>query len=129
MKRTATLLVFVLLLAMPVALGVPETQTLTGEFVWSARSDTGDLEAVFTPTGEQTWDVSFHFEFRGRPHVYTGSAQGSLSQGELKGEVKNENKKRTFVFSGTVKNGKFQGTHAEIEGGREQSTGTLTLKG
>ena len=127
MKRSTVLLA--LLLVMPAVHGAPETQTLTGEFLWSGGGASGDLEAVFTSTGEQTWDVSFHFEFRGRPHVYTGTAEGSLSQGELRGKVKNENKGRTFLFSGTVKDGKFQGTHAETEGGREQSTGTLTLSG
>jgi hypothetical protein len=125
MKRSAALLA--LLLAMTVAHGAPETQTLTGEFHWSGGGASGDLEAVFTNTGEQAWDVSFHFEFRGRPHVYTGTAEGSLSQGELRGKVKNEKKRRTFLFSGTVKDGKFRGAHAETEGGREQSTGTLTL--
>ena len=116
-----------LLLVMPVVHGAPDTQTLTGEFVWSGGGASGDLEAVFTSTGEGTWDVSFHFEFRGRPHVYRGTAEGSLSQGELQGKVKN--KGRTFLFSGTVKDGKFRGTHAETEGGREQETGTLTLSG
>ncbi len=127
MKRSAVLLG--LLLVMPIAHGAPDTQTLTGEFFWSGGGASGDLEAVFTSTGEQTWDVSFHFQFRGRPHVYTGTAGGSLSQGELQGKVKNENKGRTFLFSGTVKDGKFRGTHAETEGGREQKTGTLTLSG
>ncbi len=127
MKRSVALLA--LLLAMTVAHGAPETQTLTGEFFWSGRGASGELEAVFTPTGEQAWDVSFHFEFRGRSHVYTGTAEGSLSQGELRGKVKNENKRRTFLFSGTVKDGRFRGNHAETKGGREHSTGTLTLSG
>ena len=127
MKRSAVLLA--LLLVMPIAHGAPGTQTLTGEFFWSGGGASGDLEAVFTSTGEQAWNVSFHFQFRGRPHVYRGTAEGSLSQGELQGKVKNENKGRTFLFSGTVKDGKFRGTHAETEGGREQKTGTLTLSG
>ena len=127
MKRSAVVLA--LLLGLTFAHGAPEMQTLTGEYHWSGRNASGDLEAVFTSTGDQTWDVSFHFKFRGRPHTYSGTAEGSLSQGELKGTVKNENKGRTFVFSGTVKDGKFRGTHAETEGDREQSTGTLTLSG
>ena len=125
MKRSAVLLA--LLLVMPIAHGAPDTQTLTGEFFWSGGGASGDLEAVFTSTGEQTWEMSFLFEFRGRPHVYTGTAEGSLSQGELRGKVKNENRGRTFLFSGTVKDGKFQGTHAATEGVREQNTGTVTL--
>ena len=127
MNRSAALLA--LWFALTVAYGAPETQTFTGEYLWSGRGTPGELEAVFTATGEQTWDVSFHFEFRGTSHVYTGSAEGSLSQGELRGQVKNENKRRTFLFSGTVKDGKFRGTHAETEGGRDHSTGTLTLSG
>lgn len=81
------------------------------------------------PTGEEAWDVSFHFEFRGRAHVYTGTAEGSLSRGALKGEVKNENRRRTFRFTGTTEGGTFRGTHSEIEEGRQYGTGTLSLQG
>jgi len=101
--------------------------TLTGEFVWTQRDNSGSLEAVFTPAGEGEWEVAFHFDFRGTGHVYSGTAKGSLSEGELSGEVRNENKKRTFVFGGEFKDGVFNGTHAETTGDRKQETGTLTL--
>jgi len=103
-------------------------RTLTGEFVWTDRDRSGDLEAIFTATGEGTWDVAFHFTFRDTPHVYSGTAEGSLSGGDLKGTVLNEDKKRTFTFSGSFKDGAFHGTHAEVEGERTHATGTLTLK-
>ena len=106
-----------------------DSQTLTGEFEWTGRGAKGDLEAVFQPTSEGQWDVTFHFTFRGRSHVYAGTAEGSLSDGALKGTVQNEGRKRTFTFSGAFENGMFRGTHAEIEGDREQATGTLRLKG
>ena len=104
-----------------------EATTLEGEFVWNARGSAGDLEAVFTPTGEDTWNVDFHFEFRGSAHTYSGSAEGSLSEGALKGEVQNENKERNFTFEGKFNDGEFNGRHSEIKGGRAQSTGSLTL--
>jgi hypothetical protein len=106
-----------------------ETKTLTGEFLWSQRDTRGDLEAIFTPAGEGKWSVAFNFEFRGEPHTYTGTAEGSLSDGELKGEVQNENKKRTWVFNGSFEAGAFKGTHAEIRDGAQTDTGTLRLGG
>lgn len=108
-----------------------EPVTLEGGFVWE-RSDgnqTGDLKAVFTPTGDGTWDVAFHFDWEDGPHVYAGTAEGSLTEGELSGRVNNDSEDRpgSFVFKGTVADGSFSGTHAWLEGEEEKSTGTLTL--
>ena len=129
MKRT-TLLIAVMAILLTISsgtVGAEDTQTLTGEFMWTNRGVSGDLEAIFTPKGEDKWEVAFHFEFRGKPRVYSGTAEGSLTGGELKGTVKNESKKRTFTFDGTIKDGKFTGTHAEIGGDGVQETGTLSL--
>jgi hypothetical protein len=129
MKRAA-LSIVALAILLTISAGTAtaeEAQTLTGEFIWSHRSTTGDLEAIFTPKGEGKWDVAFHFEFRGKPHVYSGTAEGSLKGGELKGTVLNESKHRTFTFTGTVTEGQFSGTHAEIGDDGAMETGTLTL--
>ncbi len=130
MKKTAVLLaaMFVLLAAHGLAVA-EESKTLTGEYVWSSRDSGGELEAVFTPTGKGTFDVSFHFEFRGEPHTYTGTAEGSLTEGALKGTVQNEDKRRTWNFTGSFKEGAFNGTHEETTGDSKRATGTLTLKG
>lgn len=102
--------------------------TLIGEYNWERGETQGDLKAVFTPKDDATWNVSFYFDFRGDPHTYTGEAQGSLTEGALKGEVLNEAKNRTFTFEGTFQDGKFEGTHSEIGGRRgTRKTGTLTL--
>ncbi len=100
--------------------------TLVGEYQWN-RGPTGDLKAVFTPTGEGTWDVSFYFDFRDKPHTYSGTAEGSMD-GALSGEVQNENKKRTFIFEGSFKDGVFEGNHEETTPERAGETGTLMLK-
>ena len=129
MKKFALPLValLVLLIAQILPSEAEESRTLNGEFVWNQRGANGPLEAIFTPTGEGRWDVTFHFDIHGSSHAYTGTASGSLSEGELSGEVRNENEKRTFVFGGAFKDGVFAGTHAETTGGRKQKTGTLTL--
>ena len=112
-----------------IALADEGTTTLTGGYVWTARATEGDLQAVFTPTGKSTWDVSFHFDFRDKPHTYTGTATGDLSGGKLSGKVFNEDKKRTFTFTGAFdETGLFSGTHAETTDGRAGDTGTLTLR-
>ena len=61
-----------------------ESHTLTGQFVWYHQDGPEDLEAVFTPTGAGSWEVSFHFTFRGQDHVYSGTATGSLSTAHTK---------------------------------------------
>jgi hypothetical protein len=109
-----------------------DATTLEGEFVWN-RSDgdrTGPLKAVFTPTGESTWDVAFHFDWEDGPHVYTGTAEGSLAEGALSGVVENDSAERevTFHFKGATENGKFSGTHGSVqEDGSLRDLGTLWL--
>jgi len=116
-----------LMLVAGLSASAADSKTLTGEYNWTNRDSRGALEAVFTSKDEGIWDVSFHFEFRGEKHVYTGTAHGSLTAGTLKGEVLNESKRRTFTFEGAFEDGKFTGTHAEMRDGKQFDTGTLTL--
>lgn len=118
-----------LVMSLGLVTGAGEKRTFKGAFEWSDEGYEGDLKAVFTPAGEGKWDVAFHFEFQGQPHVYAGTAEGTLSGGELKGRVLTEDKKRTYVFSGSFTDAEFHGTHAEVRKGGEHTTGTLTLKG
>ncbi len=107
--------------------GTDETRTFSGYYEWDAQGLSGNLEAVFTPTGESTWDVSFHFTFQG-PHTYSGTAEGSLKSGKLEGTVLNERETRSYDFRGTVKKGKFRGVHFESTGGARRKTGSLSMK-
>lgn len=102
---------------------------MEGNYQWNADpNNPGTLEAVFTPDGNG-YKVAFHFRFDGRNHTYSGSAEGSLADGPLKGTVKNEDKRRTFTFEGTTSGGNFSGNHAEIgRNGKVIDTGTLTLR-
>ena len=109
-----------------VATAEGEERTFSGHYRWDAQDLSGNLEAVFTPTGETTWDVSFHFEFQG-PHTYVGTAEGSLEKGLLEGTVFNERETRSFDFRGTIKKGKFRGVHFESTGGARRKTGTLSM--
>ena len=80
MKKSWLILIVALLIFTPQLIAEDkaeaETRTLTGAYEWSARGSGGELEAVFTPTGEKSWDVSFHFKFRGEEHTYSGTAEG-----------------------------------------------------
>ncbi len=131
MKKTA--LSFVVLALLLPALGTVadagNKQTLGGTYVWNSGQPS-TLRAIFTATGDNRWDVAFHFRFRGNAEIFSGTATGNLSEGKLEGRVKNRNGRgsRTFTFSGEFENGKFRGKHAELFGSRESSTGTLTLK-
>lgn len=105
-----------------------DAQTLTGQFQWNRQDEPGDIKAVFTPTGENTWDVSFHFEFRDEPHTYSGTAEGSLTNGELKGNVMSDGDKPSpFSFEGKVVDGKFEGIHHSLRDEEPSETGTITL--
>ncbi len=126
MKKTALFLAAASLAALAVAAAGSDQRTLKGQFVWD-QGPTGNLRAVFEPTGDGKWDVDFHFKFRGRAHVYSGTATGNLADGKLEGRVKNESRRRTFTFRGEFEDGTFRGTHAEVFGERQRSTGTLTL--
>jgi hypothetical protein len=130
-KRILTTLASLLLLALATAsAGEGDSRTLTGSYRWDQRGSSGDLQAVFTPTDKaDEWTVDFHFDFRGKPHTYSGTATGSLDSGGLRGRVRNENRGRTFTFRGTVQDGKFRGTHAEVKGGNTIETGSLDLEG
>ena len=102
-------------------------KTLTGKYHWSQTGEAGDLEAVFTPAGENKWNVDFRFAHGGDDHVYSGSAEGNLKDGALSGRVTNEAGKREFTFEMKFEEGRFTGTHAEVTGGNEKKTGTLNL--
>ncbi|MEE8522701.1 MAG: hypothetical protein V3T72_02120 [Thermoanaerobaculia bacterium] len=132
MKKTAPVLVLLLLLLSLLSLSAlpaiaDDTTTLNGGYKWD-RGTKGALEAVFTVDGEGSWDVAFHFKHRSRSHVYQGTAEGSLSEGELKGTVTTEDESRTFSFTCTYEDGTFRGTHSEVFGDRRKKTGTLSLK-
>lgn len=87
------------------------------------------LTGVFTPNGDGTWDVSFNFKFKNKDHNYVGTATGSLDKGAISGEVKNDGGKgkRSFTFSGDMKDGKISGTHNETTRGKPRPTGIFTL--
>ena len=121
-----TLLLFVQGGAVPSGDEVP----LTGEFLWKHMKHTGDLDAVFTKTGDGAWGVEFRFVWEGELHVFRGTAEGSLTDGELRGNVVTDNPQRpqTFFFAGTFERGRFTGTHTALQpSGGTHPTGTLTL--
>lgn len=69
---------------------------------------------------------------RWRHGYHEGTAQGSLSEGSLEGEVDDGDdgeQKRTYRFRGTFENGEFVGTHAKVSTeGEPRDLGTLTLR-
>lgn len=105
--------------------------TLAGGFVWERPNEKidGKLEAVFTPTGDNRWDVAFHFEWENGPHTWLGTAEGSLQSGEFSGKVvSDDDRQARFQFKGTFEGGTFSGTHAQVlENGSLRDTGTMRL--
>ena len=127
---TFAVLALSVLIFAPAALAA-DSQTLEGEFIWERNDDNivGPLKAVFEATGENTWNVSFYFTFEDKPHVYTGTAEGNLKDGELKGEVLSDSEEpRPYRFSGSfADDGSFSGTHQYVDGEEARDTGTITL--
>ena len=126
--RWAALLGALVLAAMPGF--AADDVTLEGGFVWEREDGDhdGDLKAIFTPTGEGTWDVAFHFDWEDGPHVYTGDCSGSLD-GELEGNITGDGEREMkFKFSGAFADGAFSGTHGFVtEEGEVKHSGTITL--
>jgi hypothetical protein len=130
MRRTAPLLValtFLLPASVPAA-DLDDGTTLVGDFRSGFQDRPKRLEAVFKEVGSGLYEVDFYFKFNGQDHVYSGTAAGSLTEGSLSGEVENESKRRIFAFAGEFEKGVFRGKHAEITRGREEKTGTMTLR-
>ena len=131
--RVAAIAVTLLALLLPVQDGAVHSGdevTLTGEFLWKQMNHTDDLEAVFTKTSDGAWGVEFRFVWEGKLHVYRGTAEGSLTDGELLGNVVTDNPERpqTFFFAGRFEHGQFTGTHTALQArGGMYPTGTLIL--
>lgn len=132
-KSTLALLILAALALSPLSIqsarAEAEKRTLTGLYGSGFQDGPRPLRAVFTATGERTWDVVFYFVFNGRNHEYRGIAEGDLLEGPLSGRVQNEPRRRTFTFRGEFEDGTFQGDHFEISRGRERKTGSLSLGG
>ena len=127
MRRLAKAVLLTILVSSMAYTATDGTRTFSGHYRWDGQDLSGNLEAVFTPTGEATWDVSFSFKFQG-PHTFSGTAEGSLKRGKLEGTVRNERETRSYDFRGAVKKGKFRGVHFESTGGARRKTGTLSMK-
>ena len=104
-----------------------EKQSFKGTYTSDREQGKTKLKATFAPTGPGTWTVKFRFFSHGSGHVFSGTAEGSLSAGSLRGTVKTSDQTRTFTFHGQFSEGRFEGTHAEVLEEGERPTGTLTL--
>jgi hypothetical protein len=108
--------------------------TMTGTFVWEKKKGQNhDIKAVFTPNGDKKWNVVYTFEWamgknKGGEQSWKGTAEGDLLNGDIKGEGLHPNGQRKFTFTGTAKDGKIDATHMEITGGKNEATGSITLK-
>jgi hypothetical protein len=132
MRRTGHLMLG--LVACLIALGgtlAGDKVKLEGGYVWNRTEGNleGKLEAVFTSTGSDQWDVTFRFDWEDGPHVWSGTAQGNLKSGDLSGKVLSDGDQATeFEFDGSFEGSTFNGTHAQVRrNGEPRATGTLSL--
>ena len=103
------------------------TVTLTGTYNWGKKAKQ-PLKGVFTPDGENKWKVVWTFKHKNKPHTYTGTVEGNLQNGPIKGESVNEGGKRKWKFEGAAKNGVIDCNHVELKGKREKKTGQFSIK-
>lgn len=121
-----------LLLVTGIVAAAPEEVRLEGSFLWERGDEKieGELTSVrLTPSGEGTWEIAFRFDWEGEPHVFSGTAEGSLS-GELAGNVASDDPGHPlkFEFRGAFADGQFSGTHGYWNAkGDLIPSGTLTL--
>jgi hypothetical protein len=113
---------------------VAKDVNLKGTYKWVRKkgNTSGNIVATFTQTGKNQWKAAFKFNWKKTPHVYTGTATGSLTDGKIEGKIFNDTKKRTFTFTGVVKNGVLKATHKEIKKRKGKEiiidTGTIEMK-
>jgi hypothetical protein len=101
-----------------------------GSYVRGNKKGEGQpLSAVFTPVAGKAgeWTVVFTARFKDKNGDYTGTATGDPA-GEVKGSVSNKGGKRTWRFETKTAAGVMDGQHWETTGGKEQKTGSLTMK-
>ena len=106
-----------------------------GTFTWQRKKPTnGALKGTFTPTGEDTYSVVFHCEWRKKPLVYTGTVTGDIMHGKFSGLCTDAAGKRSWNIRGEVKDGVTTCEHFEIKKGKgeeapkERYTGTFEIK-
>lgn len=103
--------------------------TFSGTFDWGRKKDQ-KIQGVFTPDGANKWKVVWTFKWKKKDEIYTGSAEGNLVNGSVKGSAirmdhKDKTKphpkdKRKFTFNVTAKDGTLSGKHS--------AKGTISLK-
>jgi hypothetical protein len=122
-------IVFGMVCAAGSAMAAEGDQKFAGTFVWSnGRGKANPITAVFTPNGDKKWNAVFTFTWGKNEQVWKGTVEGTLKDGEIKGEVKNGDEKRKFNFTGAAKDGQFECTHNEMTSGRPVATGTMVIK-
>ena len=104
-----------------------EVRQFDGRWRWDANGDSGRMDVYFAETDEGVFEVAFRFSYMGE-HVYRGSAEGSLDEGELSGKVYNEDETRSFYFRGRFRKGKLNGSHFETSDGGRRKTGSFSLR-
>jgi len=122
-----TLVGVLVVIAVPGVAG--ERTNLSGSYIWERTDKTveGELDVVLTPGDEGEWTVAFHFDWEGEPHVFEGTAKGSLT-GDLFGNVDSDDPGHPlkFEFKGAFSDGTFNGTHGYFNSkGELVDSGTL----
>ena len=85
------------------------------------------MTAEFTTTGDDKWDIQFHFRFAGNNATWEGQAEGDLSDGGSISGTSGYGSRR-WVFSATIEDGVMRGKHTEIIGDKKEDTGTFEIK-
>ncbi len=107
--------------------------TFTGTFEWSRKKGKKhNIKGVFTPDGANKWKVIWTFKWGKGNETYTGTAEGNLDNGPLKGQALRKQgpkvkkpDKRLWKFEGVVKNGELNANHTSSNG---KPSGIITIK-
>ena len=98
--------------------------TYTGTYKW--RKECNPLTAVFTPDGANKWTVVFTYTRGRKKGTMTGTAEGDLTTGAIKGKAERKKGGRNWTFSGTAKSGVLSCDATEVKGRRCNGTFEIT---
>lgn len=105
----------------------PGEVTLNGTYTWNGKPrETVALKADLKPTGNGEWRAVYTFMSGTTKKTWTGTVKGDLKNGEVSGTGGGDG--RTFVFTGTSRDGVITFNHFETTGGRRVATGPGMLR-
>lgn len=118
------------LLARPANTPAAGSVSVKGSFEWVNKpGERHELRGTLRALATGGWKAEWHFDWGRRPMSYEGTVTGDINNGPVSGTGVDAQRKRTFSFEGTARNGAWTFDCFEITGDRKpQGKGDATVQ-